>query len=97
MRAMNAFTLYRSEPVEVRARFLESIAEEIVNLGEELIAVCEEETALPLQRLVGERGRTVNQLKMFAELIREGYYLQASIDTPIPDRVPVSKSKIVYV
>ncbi|HTA95524.1 MAG TPA: aldehyde dehydrogenase (NADP(+)), partial [Verrucomicrobiae bacterium] len=49
------------------------------------------ETALPEQRLIGERARTVNQLKMFAEIVREGSWTEATIDRAIPDRKPLPK------
>jgi 2,5-dioxopentanoate dehydrogenase len=44
-----------------------------------------------VDRLVGERARTVNQLKMFAERVREGSWVDARIDTPLPDRKPIPK------
>ena len=53
------------------------------------------ETALPIaERLIGERGRTVNQLKLFAALIREGSWVSARIDRAIPDRKPAPKPDI---
>src|ERR1043166_8372586 len=78
--ATEAFEIYRSQTPEQIAQFLESISEEILGLGEELIRRAQQETALPEARLVSERGRTVNQIKMFAELAREGSWVEASID-----------------
>jgi NADP-dependent aldehyde dehydrogenase len=46
------------------------------------------ETGLPRARLEGERGRTMNQLKLFAELLREGSWQDARIDTALPTRTP---------
>src|SRR4051794_24556086 len=87
-----AFDEYRGLQAERRAVFLEAIAEEIEALGDELLSVANAETALPIaERLVGERGRTVNQLKLFAALIREGSWVSARIDRAIPDRKPVPK------
>ncbi|MEO6034058.1 MAG: aldehyde dehydrogenase (NADP(+)) [Verrucomicrobiota bacterium] len=86
-----AFGDYRSEPAERIALFLEAIAQEILQLGEALIQRAQAETALPEPRLIGERARTVNQIKMFAELVREGSWVEASIDRAIPDRKPVTK------
>jgi alpha-ketoglutaric semialdehyde dehydrogenase len=82
---------YRSPGPEVLAGFLERIGELIVATGENLIVTCAEETALSVDRLVGERARTVNQLKMFADRVREGSWVDARIDTPLPDRKPVPK------
>src|SRR5690606_7719262 len=57
-----AFQAYRTKSGRARAEFLETITEEILSLGEDLIRRCMEETGLPEARLTGERGRTVNQL-----------------------------------
>ena len=55
-----------------------------MNLGDTLIERCMQETALPEGRLKGERGRTVNQLKLFAKVVREGSWVDARIDTAQP-------------
>ena len=53
------------------------------------------ETALPVaERLTGERGRTVKQLRMFAELAREGSWVDARIDRAIPERKPLPRPDI---
>jgi acyl-CoA reductase-like NAD-dependent aldehyde dehydrogenase len=82
---------YRTPGPEVLAGFLERIGEMIVAAGEKLIITCAEETALSVDRLVGERARTVNQLKMFADRIREGSWVDARIDTALPERKPIPK------
>jgi alpha-ketoglutaric semialdehyde dehydrogenase len=86
-----AFEEYRSLPAEKIAAFLDKIAEYIPGAGDQLIKRASAETALPEQRLIGERARTVGQLKMFAEVVREGSWVEASIDHAIPDRKPVPK------
>src|SRR6201995_4110410 len=82
---------YRSPGPEVLAGFLERIGELIVATGEKLILICAEETALSADRLTGERTRTVHQLKMFADRIREGSWVDARIDTALPERKPIPK------
>jgi alpha-ketoglutaric semialdehyde dehydrogenase len=82
---------YRSPGPETLARFLETVGEQIVAAGDELISTCAGETALSVDRLTGERARTVNQLRMFAALVREGSWVDARIDTAIPDRKPVPR------
>ncbi|WP_036522304.1 aldehyde dehydrogenase family protein, partial [Novosphingobium resinovorum] len=57
---------------ETRAVFLETIADEIVGIGEPLIARAMAETGLPRARIEGERGRTAGQLRLFAQVLREG-------------------------
>src|SRR5262245_44092518 len=90
--AERAFHEFRQISPEQRASFLECIGEEIEALGDDLLQAANIETALPVaERLVGERGRTVNQLRMFAGLIREGSWVDARIDRAIPDRKPLPK------
>lgn len=74
-----------------RATLLEAIADAIEGLGDELLARAAAETALPEPRLRGERGRTTAQLRMFAEVVRDGWWLDARIDTAQPDRKPIPK------
>jgi len=92
--ASAAFQIYRTRSGKERAAFLETIASEILSLGEDLITRCKEETGLPEARLIGERGRTVNQLKLFAELLREGSWVEARIDTADPNRQPLPRQDI---
>jgi NADP-dependent aldehyde dehydrogenase len=86
-----AFHEYRQIAPERRASFLEKIADEILALGDTLIERAHLETGLLKDRLTGERGRTVNQLRMFADLIREGSWVDARIDRALPDRQPLPK------
>lgn len=87
----DAFTRLKSIDAPLRARFLETIADEIMALGDELVKRACEESGLPEGRIVGERGRTCNQLKAFATFINEGSWVNATIDTAQPDRAPVPK------
>ncbi len=93
-KASQAYLNYKFLSGSKRAAFLEAIGEEIMSLGDELVHRAMAESALPEGRIVGERGRTVNQLKLFASLIREGSWVEASIDQAIPDREPLPKSDI---
>ena len=93
-KATTAFNTYRKKDQNSIAAFLDQIADEILNLGDALLDRCHLETGLPIARLKGERGRTMNQLKLFATVVREGSWVDARIDTAIPDRVPVPKSDI---
>ena len=86
--AGEAFDVFRATSDEERARFLDTVAEQIMLLGEELIERAMLETGLPRLRLEGERGRTCGQLRMFAELLREGSWRDARLDTPLPERTP---------
>ncbi len=86
-----AFEEYRRQLPEAIAKFLERAADEIMALGDELLHRASVETGLPVPRLTGERARTMGQLRMFAELIRDGSWLEATIDHAIPDRKPLPK------
>jgi len=87
-KAASAFQEYRNMSGRQKGDFLEAIAEEIMALGDELIARCTEETGLPEARLKGERGRTVGQLKLFASYVRDGSWVDARIDHADPARTP---------
>ena len=89
--ASESFDVYRRQEPSARAAFLREIAARIEALGDDLIDRANRETALGMDRLRGERGRTVAQLRMFADLIEEGSWIVARIDRPIPDRKPVPK------
>ena len=89
--AQAAFATFRDITGAQRAAFLERIADEIAALGDELINRAHLETGLPPARLTGERARTMNQLKLFAQVAREGSWVDARIDTAIPDRQPAPK------
>ena len=93
-KAEEAFKVYRNKSGKEKAVFLEAIADEILESGDVLIKRCCEETGLPETRISGERGRTVNQLRLFAGLLREGSWVDARIDTADPERKPVPKPDI---
>jgi len=92
--AEKAFVKYRAVTAIKRAEFLEAISDEIIALGDILIERCAAETALPAARIIGERARTCNQLKLFAQLLRDGWWVDARIDTAQPERQPLSKPDI---
>ncbi|MFD1611488.1 aldehyde dehydrogenase (NADP(+)) [Sphingomonas tabacisoli] len=73
---------------EGRAAFLERAGEEILAIGDVLIETAMAESGLSRPRLEGERMRTVNQLRLFAAEVRQGYWLDATIDPALPERAP---------
>jgi NADP-dependent aldehyde dehydrogenase len=87
-RSAAAFRLYSKFSLAERSRLMRKIADELEALGDELIAVTMRETHLPEVRLKGERGRTIFQLKSYADACERGDWLEATITTPIPDKVP---------
>ncbi|WP_299107960.1 aldehyde dehydrogenase (NADP(+)) [uncultured Tenacibaculum sp.] len=89
--AQNAFLEYRDYSGTQKAAFLNAIADGILDLGDELIQTYMSESGLPEGRAIGERGRTVFQLRMFAELVAAGSWSNATIDTEVADRQPLPK------
>lgn len=86
-----AFQRYRKIKGTEKAHFLEAIAEELLALDSALIETASLETALPVARITGERGRTVGQLRLFAALLREGKWENEITDPADPDRQPLPK------
>lgn len=89
--AAEAFKTYSKTSGARKAEFLRAIADEIEALGEELLQVYSSESGLPNGRAMGERGRTLGQLRAFANHVEEGNWVDASIDTAQPDRKPLPK------
>jgi alpha-ketoglutaric semialdehyde dehydrogenase len=92
--ASKAFKEYRTLSGKRKAEFLNAIADEILALDNDLIQTYCSESGLPEGRAKGERGRTVFQLRSFADLVEEGSWIEATIDTAIPDREPSPKSDL---
>jgi alpha-ketoglutaric semialdehyde dehydrogenase len=90
--AKNAFDTYRNTSLKKRAEFLEEIAKELENLGDQLTKKFIEESGLPEGRAKGEMGRTVGQLRMFANHIKKGMSANATIDTALLDRKPLPRT-----
>ena len=89
--ADSASEILAASTPEQKATFLDRVAEEIMDLGDYLIVRGSQETGLPQPRLQGERGRTCNQLRLFAALVREGSWVDARIETAAADRKPIPK------
>lgn len=92
--AWKAFTCYQDYSGEQKSDFLNAIADEIEALGDELINTYCLESGLPQGRAMGERGRTMFQLRSFADLVKKGDWVEAHIDTAQPDRTPIPKPDI---
>jgi NADP-dependent aldehyde dehydrogenase len=89
-----AFEPYRHSAPAARAAFLEAIAAQILALGDILIERAMLETGLPRARLEGERGRTIGQLRLFAEVVRAGDWLGARLDPAQPQRTPLPRADL---
>lgn len=80
--SLNAYESFKSANVKTRAALMQSIADYIENLGDDLIEVTHKETNLPKARLINEKGRTINQWRSYAAAIESGVVLDLRIDSP---------------
>jgi alpha-ketoglutaric semialdehyde dehydrogenase len=92
--AAEAWVDLRTRSGADRARLLETMAAEIEALGDTLLQRAHAETGLPLARLTGERGRTCGQLRLFAQVVREGSWVDARIDPALPARQPLPRADL---
>lgn len=74
-----------------KAAFLRDIAARLEHAIPLLVAQATQETALPEARCQGEIGRTMGQLRLFADLVEKGDWVDARIETANPDRKPLPK------
>ncbi|WP_375690867.1 aldehyde dehydrogenase (NADP(+)) [Pseudooceanicola sp. LIPI14-2-Ac024] len=95
--AETAFRTYGWTTRAARADFLDAIAEEIEARGPTLTEIGTAETGLPAARLEGERGRTTGQLRLFADHIRKGDYLDRRHDPALPDRQPLPRPELFMI
>jgi 2,5-dioxopentanoate dehydrogenase len=87
-RAWQGYLVNKNQSLLKREEMLKNIASEIEAIGEELIKTAMEESNLPEARIVGERGRTMNQLLSFAAACKRGDWMELSIDTADATRTP---------
>ncbi|PTN07431.1 aldehyde dehydrogenase (NADP(+)) [Mangrovibacterium marinum] len=93
-KATAAYGTYKKTSGTAKASFLRAIADEIEELGTALIERASAESGLPEGRITGERGRTVNQLRLFASVLEDGSWVEASIDPAMADRKPLPRPDI---
>jgi len=87
-KAWTAFQVYSKLSLKERAGFMRAIAAKLDLENDELIQTAIAETNLPEARMKVEKARTVFQLNSYADACERGEWLEARIDTAIPDRKP---------
>jgi 2,5-dioxopentanoate dehydrogenase len=92
--ASAAFPVYSQTDGKTRAAFLRAVADGLDAIKEPVAERAHLETALPMPRLLGEMGRTTGQLRIFASVIEEGSWVEARIDSPLPERKPLPRSDL---
>ncbi|WP_420413938.1 aldehyde dehydrogenase (NADP(+)) [Roseibium sp.] len=95
--AEDAFWSFGYSSRESRAKLLNAIADHIDARGDDITAIGTRETGLPEARLIGERGRTVGQQRLFANHIAAGDYLDRRHDEALPDRQPLPRPDLKMV
>ena len=81
-KAAAAFKVYKQKSDADKAEFLEAIAEELEANAEALKQIYRVESGLPEGRSNGEFARTAGQLRAFAEMLKEGSWVEAIISNP---------------
>jgi NADP-dependent aldehyde dehydrogenase len=89
--AAQAFPIYAATSGKAKGTFLRRIAEGLDAVQQQLAERAHLETALPMPRLLGEVSRTTGQLRLFASVVEEGSWVEARIDTAVPDRKPLPR------
>lgn len=95
--AEEAFWSYSATSRTDRAAFLNAIADEIEARADAVTQIGMLETGLPEARLQGERGRTTGQLRLFADHILKGDFLDRRHDAALPDRAPLPRPDLYMI
>ncbi|KAA9089616.1 aldehyde dehydrogenase (NADP(+)) [Microbacterium radiodurans] len=86
--ATAAAPLWRTSPAATRAAWIRAVADALDAATDELVEIADRETHLGTTRLRGEVGRTTGQLRLFADVVLEGSYLEATVDDADPSATP---------
>ncbi len=92
--AQEAFLFYKNLSGQEKGDFLEILADLLEENRSEIVPLASKESNLPEARINGELGRTIGQTRLFANLIKEGSWVEATIDPADPDRTPLPKADI---
>jgi len=89
--AAQAAPILAASSGKAKGALLRRIADMLDAIQQQLAERAHLETALPMPRLLGEVSRTTGQLRLFASVIEDGSWVEARIDTPLPDRKPLPR------
>ena len=92
--AQEAFLFYKNVPGREKGAFLETFAEILEANRSNIVPLAVKESNLPEGRINGELGRTTGQAKLFAGIVNEGSWVEATIDPADPNRAPLPKADI---
>ena len=92
--AQTAFLDYKNLSGKEKGHFLETLAEILESNRAAIVPLAVRESNLPEGRINGELGRTTGQIRLFANLVKEGSWVEATIDPAMPDRSPLPRADI---
>ncbi|NVJ86830.1 MAG: aldehyde dehydrogenase (NADP(+)) [Algoriphagus sp.] len=92
--AQEAFLFYKNVSGQEKGAFLEKLADTLETNRDEIVSLAVIESNLPEGRINGELGRTVGQIRLFAKMVKEGTWVEATIDPAMPDRTPLPRADI---
>src|SRR5690606_31054133 len=92
--AQEAFLFYKNLPGKEKGAFLETLAEILESNRTEIVPLAVKESNLPEGRINGELGRTTGQIRLFANVVKEGSWVEATVDPADPNRAPLPKADI---
>lgn len=79
-RAAQAAAALAGVPPGRRASWLDALADDLEEHAEDLVQLADSETALGVPRLTGELARTAAAARFYAQVARDGWYLDVAID-----------------
>lgn len=92
--AHKAFASFGRTSQKIRSNLLRRIADNIESFDDSLVKRATQETGLPETRIRTEAGRTCFQLRLFADLLAEGSWVDARIDSADSERRPLRKPDV---
>lgn len=92
--AQEAFLFYKNVSGQEKGAFLEKLADILESNRDEIVSLAVVESNLPDGRINGELGRTVGQIRLFAKVVKEGSWVEATIDPAMPERTPLPRADI---
>ena len=92
--AQEAFLFYKNLSGKEKGAFLDKLADILESQRAEIVPFAVRESNLPEGRINGELGRTTGQIRLFANLVKEGSWVEATIDPALPDRSPLPRADI---
>lgn len=92
--AQEAFLFYKNLSGKEKGAFLDTLADILESNRPDIVPLAVKESNLPEGRINGELGRTTGQIRLFANLVKEGSWVEATIDPALPDRTPLPRADI---